>query len=102
MGVVIPFHARQTETALRIPLYGDGEVKLTVACIQIFGDQVIKNTYWCVPPFPTEKNLKLHSPAFVVECLKLALLSGVFSQRGCMMVKKILDSIETVEVKKEA
>ena len=100
---VIPlFKNKLRNVAHRIPLYGDEEVKLTIAVIGLFGDQVIRKPYWCIPPHVTPTNLKLYNPYFVIECLKLAINSTVFSYKAKTTIKKILENIETVELTQEA
>ena len=103
MGSVVQlFPTKQRQVAYRIPLYGDFEVKLTVAIINLFGTEIDKGPWACVPPFATTKNLKLYSPLFVIDCLKRAHDSKIFSTEGRAMLLKILASIEEVELHKEA
>lgn len=103
MSNVIPlFPEKKKSVAFKIPLYGDIEVRLIVAIINMFGDRVIRKPYWCLPPHATTKNLKLYNPNFVVECLKMAMSSDLFSTKSRVLIKKILEGIEEVELTQEA
>lgn len=95
-ATIIQFPARKkaVETAYKIPLFGDSEVKLTVAAINLFGDQISGVMFTPATP----NNLKTFSPEFVIACLKKALASDMFSSTSNQVLRKILRGIEEVKV----
>lgn len=101
MGTVVQLFPKK-KIAYRIPLYGEFEVKLTVAIINLFGSEVKRAQLACIPPFATTKNLKLYSPTFVIDCLRRAHDSEIFSAKGRATILKILANIEEVDLHKEA
>jgi|SRR6516164_4970133 hypothetical protein len=94
---VIPFPCKEQQVAYRIPLYGENEVKIITAIINIFGEDVEIEKYWYMPSAATTKNLKLYPPTFVIHCLKKALESDLFSAKGKKTISTILGNIETIE-----
>jgi predicted nucleic acid-binding protein len=101
MGTVVQlFPAKQI--AYRIPLYGEFEVKLTVAIINLFSDGIKREQLARVPPFATISNLKLYSPEFVIDCLRRAHNSEIFSIKGRTTILKILANTEEIKLHKEA
>jgi len=102
MSNVVPFPTRERAVAYRIPLYGDSEVNFAVAIINMFGRDVVNaHPLWYHPGEATTKNLRAFSPQFVIECLKMALESGIFSASGKKILNKILSSVEAVPLSKE-
>lgn len=100
---VIPlFPIHKQEIVYKIPLFGDKEVRMTVAIINLFGPDVERKPYWCIPPAATEKNLKLYNPFFVIECLKVAAKSNLFSSVGRQIIDTILKNIQSIKLIKEA
>ncbi len=95
-ATIIPFphKKKEPETAYRIPLYGDAEVKLTVAVVNMFGEQVAGVTF----DYATPRTLKNYSPEFVIACIKLAHASDLFSNQGRKALNKILLAVEEVKV----
>lgn len=92
MGDVVPFPEKKKNVAYKIPLYGDGEVKLALAVIHMFGEQVAGAKYI------QSYNLKTYTPEFVIACIKLAIESPLFSAAGRKALNKILLAVEEVKV----
>jgi hypothetical protein len=68
----------------------------------MFGHDVVRlHPLWFHPGEATTKNLRAFSPHFVIECLKIALESGIFSTSGKKILNKILASVEVVPLSKE-
>ncbi len=91
---VINFPVKKIKThdvAYRVPLYGDEQVKIVVAAVNIYG-----NIHSAV----TEYTIKHQDPLFIVECLKKAHKDYLFSTKGKNIVAQILTQIEEVKIRK--
>lgn len=92
---VIPFPVRNKnsnkDVAYKIPLYGDEQVKLIVAVVNIYGN--IHNAV-------TEHTIKHQDPVFVVDCLKKAYKDYLFSTKAKAIINQILSQIEEVRIRK--
>lgn len=77
--------------AYRVPLYGDEQIKIVVASLNLCGD---------VHTAVTEYTLKTQDPQFIIECLRRAYVDDMFSSKAKAIVAQILAQIEEVKVRR--
>jgi|SRR6185312_7163096 len=89
---IIPFpKVKRAPVVYAIPLYGEEEVSIALAAINIFGPKVTND-----PPtiYATRTTLKYLKPHIVVEILNLAYRSDIFAAKGKDILKRIISNIE--------
>jgi len=75
----------------KIPLYTDEEIFLTAAAINIFCDSVVQKV--------NEKNITDYDPTLVINALVKAKESNLFSHNTKSIFKRILQSVEKIEIR---
>ena len=88
---VIKFPESKKELGYKIPLYSDEEIFITISAINIFLSDIKHKI--------TEKNLTDLDPKFVIFALQQARTSELFSHKTKVVVNRILNSVENVEIR---
>ena len=87
---VIPFPNKRSSPSYTISLYGDDEINMIIAAINLFSEQVTGQKYFQAA---YRNNLKSFKPVFVIECLKAAYESDIFSTKGRKIITNILANV---------
>lgn len=86
-ATIYSFPKQEKVPVYRVPLYSDEEVEATLIVVNVFYDTDRRFTDVTV----TQLN-----PEQVIECLKTAIVSGLFSEKFKSIIKRILANVEQV------
>lgn len=84
-AIIYSFPELKTKPTCRIPLYSDEEIEVTLTCVNVFCKDDIKYNI---------DTISFLDPEVTVDCLKMALVSNIFSERFKSYVKTVLKNVE--------
>ena len=87
-ATIYKFPSQEKETTYRIPLYNDQEIEVVLICVNVFCEDDLKYDL---------DTLNFLDPLVVIDCLKMALVSNIFSERFKSYVKTVMKNIEEIK-----